>query len=191
MKEKNIKIAIISPFADESRKINKMLSERLKIPYICKKSDNAESPAVYKVKSTSNEIYTTMLAQFHSRIKAEKVPCFISDGTVLDEIVLRKQEICQKGILKRTFFYRILGEKFREFEEKVEKLIEDYAQTAYSNIYFLKNIDSNPNEISVFFEYCTLEILNRKNIAHTVITGNIESFLQDISNDLDNKFFQK
>lgn len=195
MKKKNIRIAIVSPFAEESKKISISLSEVLEIPYICGELTDTEFQVIYnkekKEKYTSNEIYTIILAKFHSRIKAEKTASFISDGTVLNDIVQKKQEIHQKKMLERTFFYRILGAKFREFEKKVEKLIEDYAQTAYDKIYFLKNTDFIPNESSVYFEYSILEILNRKKITYKIIHGDFKSSLHDILSDLNKTFPQK
>lgn len=188
MKEKDIKIAIVSPFAEENKKISMQLSESLKIPCINEKLNDDEYQALYskskKNRYTSNELYTILLSQFHSRVKDEKISGFVSNGSVLNEVVIKRHEIYQRKKFTYTFFYRILGAKFREFEKKVEKLIEDYAQTAYHKIYLLKNTDSVHNEFFVFFENNMLEILNRKNIAYTVICGNSESFLKDIVNDL-------
>lgn len=188
MKNKDIKIAIVSPFDEANEKISLRLSEFLRTACICAKISDNEYQMIYNKKNknrlTSNEIHTMLLAKFHSRIKAEKISGFVSNGSVLNDLIAKRQEIHQRKKIKYTFFYWILGAKFREFEKKVEKLIEDYAETAYDKIYFLKYTDSIQNESFVFFENNMLEILDRKNIPYTIIYGSFESFLGSIVNDL-------
>lgn len=189
-----MRIAIVSPLVDESTSISITLSEKLQIPYIYTDSSNDEYQILFKKgnreKKTSHEIYTTILAQFHARIKTEKIPQFISNGTVLNNIVLKKHEMRQNNLLKRTLSYWILRGKYCQFENKVVNLIEEYAQTAYDRIYFLKNTNHIHNEYSRFFEIYMLEVMNEKKIDHKIVIGDLDSFLHDILSDINDVFFK-
>lgn len=191
MKEKSIKIAIVSPFAELSRYVSMNIGKSLNIPILIKEVNDVDYQSIYsennKDSYTSNEIHTILLNRFHSKIKAETIPCFISDGSVLDDIVLKKWDIQQTKLLKRSFSYRLFSSKYHEFEKKVEKLIEDHAQTVYDKIYFLKDMNYQENKFSVFFEHAMFEILDRKNIAYVSITGNPESSLHDTMDDLNHR----
>lgn len=188
MKENNIRIAIISPLPDESAKVGMSLSKIVGIPYISGELSGVEYQEIYDIgkkgKCTSNEICTAILARFHLRIRSERLPSFVSNGTVLCDIIMKGQEIRQKKMVKQSFFYRMLATQFHEFEGKVVKLIEDYAQTAYDRVYFLRSSDLIQDKSSTHFENSMLEILNRRGIGYTVISGDSESSLHAILSDL-------
>lgn len=162
-----------------------VLSEILKKTYIASPSFDNVFQEIYQKKVDSkysfSEIYTVGLFQFHSRFLAEKCQNFISDGSVLDEVVFRKLIKERKGSMpiKCNMKYLLLKKSYIQFGEKIEHLIEDYFINAYDKIYLFVN----ENCYSIYtheYENALKVIMDRNNIPYKLISGNKRSFISEV-----------
>jgi|GEM_PF-7083266 len=185
-----MRIAIIGPSKEKSRTISSKLSKALNFPHIGIDSNEAFFQYIYgkaERKNTSSERYTMALARFHSRMKQEKQVSFVSDGSLIDDIVqLRSTEKTKTS--PRSIYSRIvsivLHKKIKEFENKIEKLIFDYATKAYDIIFLIKDSSSvgELNRASIEEEF--IRVMEEKNMPYKIVIIEQDSAFEKVINDI-------
>ncbi|MDR1755654.1 MAG: hypothetical protein LBR65_01670 [Culturomica sp.] len=186
------KIAILGLPESDKTVVSLVLSEILKWPYVGVESVESGDKRVYgrekKNAHTLHESYTIGLAQFHDRIRREKTPCFISDGSVLNEFADRKATLKPRRSLKNMLFSR----KYAEFVQKIESTIGDYAWATYDRVYLLEADLLTTKKCTAYskaFKAALLRLIADKNIAYKVLSGNpdvlVRQILQDIGHEPD------
>lgn len=175
------RIALLGAPGSDRTAVSLALSELLKWP--CVGIDPAESfyRELYGRETmrafSIHELHTVGLVQFHERIRQEKIPCFISDGSVLNEPALRKAMLRtgrRIGNVRKSLKNIILADKYSKFIQKIESTIGDYAYTAYDKIYFLEKVepDTKENEeYSACVNEALLHLMKEKNIVYKTVSG--------------------
>jgi hypothetical protein len=190
MKEQKLRIAIISSSNKESARVSFELSKLFGIPHIPSIStvnaDREICSATNKA-HTFNETYSMILSGFYSRIKEEKISNFISDGSVLDVIASKKAEFTPGRPAKSIFHFvvsTILASRFREFENKIESVIFDYAEKAYDKVYLIRHSGLSVGRYCSQFDIFVINMLNDRKIDYAIITDSTDMGLQEIANDI-------
>ncbi|MDL2241747.1 hypothetical protein LJC54_02405 [Parabacteroides sp. OttesenSCG-928-J18] len=185
-----MRIAIIGPSKEKSRTISLKLSKALNLPHIGIDSNEIVFQHIYgkaERKNTSSERYTMALAKFHSRMKQEKQPSFVSDGSLIDDIVqLRLTEKTKTS--PSSIYSRIISVTFRkeikEFEKKVEKLICDYATKAYDILFLIKDSSATHGIYKAPIEEGFIELMKEKKMPYKIIIIEKDSAFDRVIDDI-------
>jgi len=185
-----MKIAIIGPSKEKSRTISSQLSEALKFSHIGIDSNETFFQHIYgkaERKNTSSEKYTMALARFHSRMKQEKQPSFVSDGSLIDDIVqlraTEKSKTPPRSIYSRIV-YIVLHKKIKEFENKIEKLIFDYATKAYDIIFLIKDSSSVSELNRTPIEEEFIRVMEEKEMPYKIVIVEQDSVFEKVINEI-------
>ncbi len=195
MKTKN-KIALTGSYGNGKTITSFSLSKIMDLPRVHVENIDSLYFEIYgknkdpKQYSTS-ELFSLGLARFHSRIKQESKPGFISDGSVFNEIAYgeaRAQLMLEsQKISFKDFFHR---EIYQDYRMRLYRTIIDYASTAYDEIYYLRinpasqNISTTHGKFQEYFERSLFKIFQENNIKYKVLDGDVPAFIQGITNDL-------
>lgn len=193
MKDK-YKIAIIGSPSLTRTIAAKVLSDYLKGTFIGKQSFDKIYEEIYhkkyNIKCSLSEIYTVGLAQFHYKIIEEKCPTFISDGSVLDEIIFRKllNKYGRYGTIaiKYNPKYFFLRKEYDKFETKIDNMIVDYFNTTYDKVYLFIDCNFDSNLKQPFNDYNNIlsSILDINNVFYKRINGDIIYLIHSVLTDL-------
>lgn len=177
------RIALVGSPASLKTQTAELLSEKLNLDYVSIAKDfEFNLPDNTNFKCAKIWQMVTSLAYFHERIRNERVPSFISDGSAMHEFILTKaQNIVNnhKGVKSR-------GKEIQselDFEDRFAKIATEYINKSYDHIFFIYSDafeNDKDRELDDVFKRIFLNLMENTHVKYICLKGKTEELIDRI-----------